>query len=244
MPAATSARLPNLTAVAGSPKKSHPNDGRPHGANAHPDGIGRANREVAHGPAEQTNAEQEGGSRPYGRPKPREAFGVLEATAVAVAVGRVIAVLVASGAGQRDGGQFLARAAARAVDGQEHQAAFFDRAHGVVLAGQAGQKVKIAFVGLVDVRHLDGGQGGVYARGQVVAPRDGVHGGVVPAALAAGAQLECIKSPLSAGYLVKAQRRLVRARPIMAMMVANMISAHSDKVGMLAVLAALVGTLN
>jgi hypothetical protein len=30
----------------------------------------------------------------------------------------------------------------------------------------------------------------------------------------------------------------------MAMMVANMISAHSDKVGMLAVLAALVGTLN
>jgi hypothetical protein len=38
-----------------------------------------------------------GGSRPYGRPKPREAFGVLEATAVAVAVGRVIAVLVASG---------------------------------------------------------------------------------------------------------------------------------------------------
>ena len=120
-----------------------------------------------------------------------------------MAVGRVIAVLVASGAGQRDGGQFLARAAARAVDGQEHQAAFFDRAHGVVLAGQAGQKVKIAFVGLVDVRHLDGGQGGVYARGQVVAPRDGVHGGVVPAALAAGAQLECIKKPAKCGLLGK-----------------------------------------
>lgn len=95
-----------------------------------------------------------------------------------------------------------------------------------MLAGQAGQKVKIAFVGLVDVRHLDGGQGGVYARGQVVAPRDGVHGGVVPAALAAGAQLECIKKPAKCGLLGKGSATPARKANHGHDGSANMISAH------------------
>ena len=102
-------------------------------------------------------------------------------------------MLVAGRAGDGQRRDFLARGAARAADGGEVQPPLFHRGHRVVLLGQAGQKVQVAFVRLVYVVHAGAGQRVVYARLQLVAAGDATHdlaqGLPVVAALGARAQL-------------------------------------------------------
>ena len=102
-------------------------------------------------------------------------------------------MLVAVGAGDAHGGQGLAGGGGLRVDAGEDEVAFLDRGHGVVPARQAGEKVQVAFVGLVDVADGDGGQVGRDAWREAVAGGDGAQhvaeGLAVVAGLAPGAHV-------------------------------------------------------
>ncbi|MDT4853265.1 hypothetical protein FQZ97_875250 [compost metagenome] len=108
--------------------------------------------------------------------------------AVGVPIGLQEAVLVALGAGDGDDGEFLSAGGFSLADGHEEQAAVFDGGHRVVLLAEAGDKVEVALVGLVQVRDFDGFELGADGGFQVVflgeGAEDVAEGGVVPAAFA------------------------------------------------------------
>ena len=86
---------------------------------------------------------------------------------VGVAFGAVVAVAIAQGARDRDHGQRLAAGLAALVDRDEQQRVVLDGSHRVVLLTEPAQKCRVAFVGLVDVRHCGIAQAGRNARRQL-----------------------------------------------------------------------------